>query len=244
MGMPHGEVNGSDPLGAAADGGLPPPWQPTSPGAQHALPPHLRARSPPVPPNPAQSGQPRMLSAAEEKALLKARFEAEEESASSPPITPQQHESPPSAENSSPIRSEPLVSRDQMHMMSTPPRTPPPLMPRPPASYIQETAEENARLQDELANGQLSASASGTTTATASVSPSVATAGADTIGLADEDDDAFGLLRPTSPFTIGWESIATRTAGVNTNASANGLASSPSSPLSPPPLPPKVPLGH
>jgi len=107
-------------------------------------------------------------------------------------------------------------------------------MPRPPASYIQETAEEDARLQDELANGKLSATADGT--ATARVSIPVAAPGVGATGLVD--DDTFGLLRPTSPFTLGWESISARTAGADAN---DGLGSSLSSP---PPLPPKVPLEH
>jgi hypothetical protein len=247
---PHPGINGSGPLGSTAGSGLPPPWQPTPPAAQSGLSPHLRARSPPVPPsNPAQPGLPRMLSAAEEKALLKAKYEAEGQSASSSPVSPQgqqeYHSSPratPSPGKLSPTRTE-QTSRDQRKVAtptSTPPLTPPPLLPRPPASYIQETAEENARLQDELANGQLSASADETTIATASVPPSVTTAGAGPFTLGD--DDTFGLLRATSPFTVGWESTPTRTAGAGVDASTNGHGSP--SPLSPPPLPPKVPLSH
>ncbi|KAN0107025.1 hypothetical protein V8E52_010533, partial [Russula decolorans] len=93
------DVNGSDP--PAVDGGLPPPWQPASPATQSGLPPHLRARSPPLPPSPTQPGQQRMLSAAEEKALLRAKYEAEEQAvtASPPPsITPRrqdEYNSPP-----------------------------------------------------------------------------------------------------------------------------------------------------
>jgi len=244
-GTPHPGINGSDPR-AAADSGLPPPWHPTPPSAHSGLPPHLRARSPPVPPsNPAQPGQLRILSAAEEKALLKARYEAEDHSMSSPGIPQRQQEyqtsprTPPSSGMHSPIWSELPVSRDQTQAaisMSTPPRTPPPLMPRPPASYIQETAEEDARLQDELANGKLSATVDRTRSARVSVPSSVVTPGVVATGLVD--DDTFGLLRPTSPFSVGWESISARTAGADAN---DGLGSSLSSP---PPLPPKVPLEH
>lgn len=250
--LPRG-VNGSHPLGAAADGGLPPPWQPSPPVTQSGLPPHLRARSPPLPPNQAQPGSQRMLSAAEEKALLKAKYEAEEQLTASPPapVTPQrqrEYSSPPRTPPTpgllpSPIRSELPISRDQRQVVgapesSTPPRTPPPLLPRPPASYIRETAEEDARLQDELANGKLSAAvaaANRTTSETATLSVSVA---APRTGIGnDEGDDAFGLLRrSTLPFTSGWGSMEARNAGVGTNVSTNGFKSSP------PPRPPKVPL--
>jgi hypothetical protein len=244
-GMPYPNVNNSDQPPAATDGVLPPPWHPPLPTAQSGLPPHLRARSPPVPPkNSVPPGSQRMLSAAEEKALLRARYEAEERTSAPPPAaTPyqqQEQHSPPSAPSSPEMPSamrgglpNPLEQRQAaMTATSTPPRTPPPLRPRPPPSYIQETAEEDARLQDELANGNV---AETTTTATASVpAPTVVSAGARAIGLGD---DTFGLLRPTSPFDIGWESITAR------NASTNGLGSS-LPPSSPPPIPPKVPLEH
>ena len=227
-GTPHPGINGSGPLGSTTGSGLPPPWQPTPPAAQSGLSPHLRARSPPVPPsNPALPSLPRMLSAVEEKALLKAKYEAEGRSVSSPPVSPQSQQEYHSSPRATPSSGE----------LSP---TPPPLLPRPPASYIQETAEENARLQDELANGQLSASADKTTIATASVLPSVTTAGADVFALGD--DDTFELLRPTSPFMAGWELTPGRTAGAGVDARTNGHGSS--SPLSPPPLPPKVPLSH
>jgi hypothetical protein len=238
------DVNGSDP--PAADGGLPPPWQPASPALQSGLPPHLRARSPPLPPSPTQPGQQRMLTAAEEKALLKAKFEAEEQTP--PPNTPGRQDgynSPsrtPSTNRliSSPRRSEPPISRDQRQI--SPPRSPPPLLPRPPASYIRETAEEDARLQDELANGKLSAiavEANGTTTETVTLPVSVAATGT-SIG-EDEGDEAFGLSRrPTLPFASGWGSMEARNAGSSTNVSTNGKGSS--APSTPPPRPPKVPL--
>jgi hypothetical protein len=93
-------------------------------------------------------------------------------------------------------------------------------------------------LQDELANGKLSAAvaaANRTTSETATLSVSVA---APRTGIGnDEGDDAFGLLRrSTLPFTSGWGSMEARNAGVGTNVSTNGFKSSP------PPRPPKVPL--
>jgi hypothetical protein len=245
-GAPHPKINDPDQPLAAADNGLPPPWHPSPPTVLSGLPSHLRARSPPVPPSNAFSASsPRMLSAAEEKALLKAKYEAEETTSTvhqrqqdqqSPPI------SPSSPESLAFTRGEAPGLREQRQAASaatsTPPQDPPPLRPRPPASYIQETAEEDARLQDELANGQLSTTTNGPT---ASVQASVAVdASAGAIGLGD---DTFGLLRPTSPFAVGWESIAARSAGTGTNASTNGFGSS-LPPSSPPPLPPKVPLEH
>jgi hypothetical protein len=245
------DVNGPDP--PAADGGLPPPWQPASPATQSGLPQHLRARSPPLPPSPTQPGQQRMLSAAEEKALLKAKYEAEEQpvvAASPPPITPRrqdEYNSPTRTPSTtgllpSPIRSDPPISRDQRQI--SPPRSPPPLLPRPPASYIRETAEEDARLRDELANGKLSAiavEANRTTTETITLPVSVAAAGA-SVGN-DEGDEAFELSRrPTLPFTSGWGSMEVRNTSAGTNGSTNGIGSS--APSIPPPRPPKVPLEY
>ena len=229
----HPDANGSDPrLMVAVDDGHPPPWQappPTPPG----LPPHLRARSQPLPPSsPGNPGSPRVLSAAEEKAMLKAKYEAEETKSSPPPTPPPKSPSP-----STPAKAPTMQTQ-------TPPQTPPPLLPRPPASYIQETAEENARLQDELANGKSSAStngngnghahtaltrsATGVATAPTSLARRATTLGDDTLG-----------LRPSSPFTIAWDSIAARS-----SSGTNGFAlPSPSASL-PPPLPPKVPLEH
>lgn len=85
-------------------------------------------RPTPKPPA-AGSGTGRILTAAEEKALLKAKFEAFDSSrkgSQQPPalVTPL---SPPNG-------------------LPAPVLTPPPLMPRPPAEYIKETQEEDARL--------------------------------------------------------------------------------------------------
>lgn len=239
------DVNGSDP--PIADGGLPPPWQPASPATQSGLPPHLRARSPPLPPSPTQPGQRRILSAAEEKALLKAKYEAEEQAPpSTTPRRQDEYNSPRTPSTTgllpSPIQSQPPISRGQRQI--SPPRSPPPLLPRPPPSYIRETAEEDARLQGELANGKLSAiavEANGTTSETVTLPVSVAAAG--TSFGNDEGDEAFGLSRrPTLPFTSGWGSMEARTTGAGTNLSTNGIGSS--LPSTPPPRPPKVPLEY
>ncbi|KAI9445885.1 hypothetical protein H4582DRAFT_514287 [Lactarius indigo] len=239
------DVNGSDTgLMDAVDDGQPPPWQPTPP-TQVGLPPHLRTRSQPVPPSsPGKPGSPRVLSAAEEKAMLKAKYE-EEEPKSLPPSPPPKGHSP-----SSPGKAfTPPTTQTQ-----TPPQTPPPLMPRPPASYIQETAEEDARLQDELAiakssvNGNGNGNGNGHATVTRSATGvGIATTPAAALlarrtstgpGVISFGDDALGPLRPSSPFTIGWDSITAAGSGTN------GFVVPSSPALSPPPLPPKVPLEH
>ncbi len=243
----HPDVNGSDPgLMVAVDGGQPPPWQPPPP-TQPGLPPHLRARSQPMPPSsPGKPGSPRVMSAAEEKAMLKAKYEEEETKTLPPPSPPQKAHSP-----SSPGR----VFTSPTTQTQTPPHTPPPLMPRPPASYIQETAEEDARLQDELANGKSSASVNGNgnahtaltrsatgvgiVTANATAPALLARRASTSHGAISLGNDVLGPLPPSSPFTIGWDSIAARD-GSGTNGFV--VASSPAS--SPPPLPPKVPLEH
>jgi hypothetical protein len=79
-------------------------------------------RPTPLPPAAASS---RVLSAAEEKALLRAKFEARDAPANRKPAVPI------NGYNSS---SQPV------------PSTPPPLMPRPPVEYIKETQEEDARV--------------------------------------------------------------------------------------------------
>lgn len=84
------------------------------------------------------AGSSRILSAVEEKAQLRARYEAEEQNARlngtpSPPLPPSFGYQPtgqgPTAET------------------QTSPPPPPPLMPRPPAVYIQETQAEDARIR-------------------------------------------------------------------------------------------------
>ena len=219
----------------------PPPWQPqppTQPGGL-SLPPNLRTRSPPLPPVSSQ----RVMSAAEEKAMLKARYESEEPKAASPPSTPPKAKGVIRSPSSSPGK--PTTTQTQ-----TPPRTPPPLMPRPPASYIQETAEVDARLQDELGNGNADAAAAAVHATTivhrsATVGPRLSSSatrrissGSGTLSFGDDNTTHSGLLRSHTTMG-GWDSIAARA-----GSGANGFAS-PSSPAGPPPpLPPKVPLEH
>nr|GAT61257.1 predicted protein [Mycena chlorophos] len=90
-------------------------------------PPRSNTNSRPTPPPP---GGTRILTAAEEKALLKAKYDAENNAPK-----PKVNGNGVYTNGSSSIPSAP----------STPP-APPPLMPRPPADYIQETQEEDARV--------------------------------------------------------------------------------------------------
>lgn len=227
----------------------PPPWQPQPPAQPGGLPlpPNLRTRSPPLPPASSQ----RIMSAAEEKAMLKAKYESEEPKAASPPPS-----TPPKAKGAAHNNNN--NSPSPTTQTQTPPQTPPPppLMPRPPASYIQETAEEDARLQDELlatdgnGNADVAGAAAHTTTTivhrsatvgarlgtSTNSSPRRISSGSGTLSFGDDNTTHSGLLRS---HTMGWDSIAVRA-----GSGANGFAA-PSSPAgAPPPLPPKVPLEH
>jgi hypothetical protein len=86
---------------------------------------NTNSRPAPVPPATA-SGTTRVLTAAEEKALLRSKYDGYDSNRKVTPHRPS-NASPPIL---------PLASAS----------TPPPLMPRPPAEYIKETQEEDARL--------------------------------------------------------------------------------------------------
>lgn len=151
--------------GAVASSSPSPPLYGTSPTSSRPV------RSQPLPP--VNAGGSRHLSAAEEKARLKAQFEAEEATASSSYagpsgasassyVSPAQYgsayDSPPYAGPVSPQAQMPIsplanLNRSPSYATSTfqstlsSPPPPPPLMPRPPARYIQETQEVDARVQ-------------------------------------------------------------------------------------------------
>lgn len=119
-------------MGNPSAGGGPPQPPPRRPSASSQIQPSF------APPAPIAGGS-KILSAIEEKALLKARYEAEEQqnrndSNGSPP--------PPSFGS--------LPVRNNGNGFSTP-HAPPPLAPRPPANYIEETQAEDARVRDSVA---------------------------------------------------------------------------------------------
>ena len=93
----------------------------TNTGAAERSPSSGRSRPTPLPPT---AGTSRVLSAAEEKALLRAKLEARDAQTNRRPAINGNHNA-----------SAPNV-----------PTTPPPLMPRPPVEYIKETQEEDARV--------------------------------------------------------------------------------------------------
>lgn len=149
----------SSPLVAA-----PPPASPPLYGSSSSRP----TRSQPLPP--VSFGGSRPLTAAEEKARLKAQYEAEEAAMSTGGAGPSASHSPPTqygALYGSPtFGTAPLPSPMQYNIATSPiplspharlpiipaetiPQVPPPLMPRPPAQYIQETQEVDARVQVE-----------------------------------------------------------------------------------------------
>ncbi|KAF8889875.1 hypothetical protein BD779DRAFT_1519397 [Infundibulicybe gibba] len=101
----------------------------------------------PAPQPPVSSGSARPLTAAEEKAQLKAQYESKD---SQPHVNGngQNHSnnSTPSLRTTSPTPSA---------TMNSTPAAPPPLMPRPPVEYIRETREEDARVSHYVAKGEL-----------------------------------------------------------------------------------------
>lgn len=115
---------------------------PSQPPRQ-ASPVQSKSRPAPAPP----SSTTRVPTAAEEKAMLRARFEAEESAPShnTPAIT-----APPQINSYNYVNGYTNGTRAGPSTPSlptfTPPPAPPPLAPKPPASYIQETQEEDARV--------------------------------------------------------------------------------------------------
>ncbi|KAJ3799111.1 hypothetical protein GGU11DRAFT_743708 [Lentinula aff. detonsa] len=128
---------------------------PASQPPRQASPVQLKGRPAPAPP----SFTGRILTAAEEKAMLRARFEAEDSSRSH--TTPPPINSPPQVNGYSHVNGHtngthahagPSTPSPSISTF-TPPPAPPPLAPRPPAAYIQETQEEDARVSRYVNSG-------------------------------------------------------------------------------------------
>ena len=130
---------GASGSGSAANGRMP-----TSPPLRNGS--FAAGSGRPPPPAPMAGGS-RVLSAIEEKALLKAKYEAEERAGmvASPNGTTTSTTPPP------PTMVSP--SRRKSMVVVVPPTTPPPLAPRPPAEYIRETREEDARVSRYVQQG-------------------------------------------------------------------------------------------
>jgi hypothetical protein len=90
------------------------------------------------------AGSSSILSAVEEKARLKAQYEAQDRRG----LAPNGSSSPPPSFGGLHIRQSDATT-------PPPPPPPPPLMPRPPAEYIQETQEVDARVRDSVAGQDL-----------------------------------------------------------------------------------------
>ncbi|TFK21305.1 hypothetical protein FA15DRAFT_672691 [Coprinopsis marcescibilis] len=99
------------------------------------------------PPQPPTAGGSRILTAAEEKAMLRAKYEAKDAAASARGGNVNANQGKPNQQQAAP----PSYG------------APPPLMPRPPADYIQQTREEDSRVhgQNGQQNGQQNDSAYG-----------------------------------------------------------------------------------
>ncbi|TFY57089.1 hypothetical protein EVJ58_g7234 [Rhodofomes roseus] len=114
----------------------PPPRSGSFSAGSRALP--ASSRSPPVPPVSGSGSRP--LTAAEEKARLKAMYEAEDRVAK-----------PPNGVISHPASSvTPLANGAAHYAAPVAPPPPPPLAPKPPKEYIQETQEEDMRTHARL----------------------------------------------------------------------------------------------
>lgn len=134
-------------------------------------------RPAPLPPSANAQGS-RVLTAVEEKALLRAKFEARDGGRK------------PSTNGAVPVKTTGPTSQLQ-------PSTPPPLMPRPPVEYIKETQEEDARLSK--FNGEVPSLDDGVPKHNgAGGSSSLPPSGAD-IGLD---------MKPFTPFRAGFETSA------------------------------------
>lgn len=155
-----------DRAAAAAAAALPPPAPlqtpsrnssarpqppPGSGGGSYTAPLSPNSRPTPSTPGNAASGSSRILTAAEEKALLKAKFEAQDAAASRSPAPLQPRAN--GRANGAPGTPSPPPFSSAPNGMGVG-GAPPPLMPRPPVEYIQETQEEDARVARYTMNGE------------------------------------------------------------------------------------------
>lgn len=98
------------------------------------------------PPPPILPGSPQPLTAAEEKARLRAQFDAEDAVSRS-----SDRPARPRTAGSIVEPRDPEIKRGKMRAPDSPPPPPPPLMPRPPKEYIRETLRRDTQTQEQLA---------------------------------------------------------------------------------------------
>ncbi|KAM6500095.1 hypothetical protein JOM56_003109 [Amanita muscaria] len=130
-----------------------PPQTPPRSNSDSAPSSAVRNRPTPLPPAAAGSGSgQRILTAAEEKAMLRARYEAQESGAGSggPPPPMYANGFGNSAGSSNGVAPS---TYSGLSYASTAPSSPPPLRPRPPRDYIKETQEEDERVSRMTMNG-------------------------------------------------------------------------------------------
>lgn len=195
-----------------------------------------RGRPPPTPPSPApMPGTPataRPLTAAEEKARLKAMYESEDSSAAPRPPAPAQspYPSPPPSNGyhdlAQPLRTTP--SPPQFPNNAIPP--PPPLAPKPPKEYIEETQQEDIRTTAKLQ----AIDAGKSDPDLASIAPSDVETEREPVDVEDADamNNTFGIVTRSSPSPPS-------NAGTPGPSRQGSLAATGTVPP-PPPLPPKV----
>ena len=216
---------------------------PTPPPRASQVPNGVRGRPPPTPPiSPNAPGTPisgRPLTAAEEKARLRAMYEAEDRAAGTPRPPVLQAQSPyPSPPPSNGYHDPQDVPRGTPSPKVTPP-PPPPLAPKPPREYIEETQLEDKRTTAKLQAIDAAGLASDPDLASvASVS--------DDEGVAELEakDSTFG---PGALSTIAAAMSRPGSAGVGASSASPGPSRAGSYGASgalavppPPPLPPKV----
>ncbi|KAI0333628.1 hypothetical protein GY45DRAFT_1244637, partial [Cubamyces sp. BRFM 1775] len=225
-----------------------------------------RGRPPPTPPSPNAPGSGRPLTAAEEKARLKAMYESEDRQVQRSPPPPVQVPGPPTYGVHVPYPSPPPsngfhsaeVSERSLASTAVPmtPPPPPPLAPKPPREYIEETRAEDLRTSAKL-QAIDNADPSNLIASLKAADPDLASIA--TTDLRDDDDgDLDGDADADVGGDPGEHTFGPGALSAVLNASAPpsrsntgdsgspGASGSNSFPLSvppPPPLPPKVLVG-
>ncbi|KAI0373045.1 hypothetical protein BV20DRAFT_849485 [Pilatotrama ljubarskyi] len=251
---------------AAPRNSVPPPTPPPRASQMMNGP---RGRPPPTPPmSPNTPGGARPLTAAEEKARLKALYEAEERTQRSPPPV----QVPPAGAVQVPYPSPPpsngyhsAEATERLHKTPSPaptavwttPPPPPPLAPKPPREYIEETRAEDLRTAAKL-EAIDRADPANVLASLKAADPDLASLDSEELREDDVDLDSGADIGSGEPgehtFGPGALSAVVNAAPSRSSTADSGAPSSAGAPSSspngfllsvppPPPLPPKVPVG-